>query len=422
MLQTKRPHLLIRPQQPLYWLAAVGLLALGVIAANRIYGWGAWVFALAYLALGIGFLRDRIVFDGDKLRRRGIGAWLFSLLGQACELELDEIEAVASYAVRAGGGGIRFHTVISSEHLSWRITSSAPHYQDFIKSFFKAVNPHVLDILSTELLLYWREPEPTFRPVNNVVINAYNVERWRRKAIRLSFEGHYEAAASYFKIAHDSAPHDPQIAYDMGRFLRRRAVAAGVLSKQGETDLQRAETYFRMAGRLAREKQNARLLEKVGEAFCEFHQLEPAQKYFELATRIDPIRPRANLGLARIALCNAQGVRAVYAYHQAVRGAEAVGAEGVVQFALRKAEYCERLLSDDEFLHAEASWDAVLTQLKWARRGALGMFLVAWLLQLATFEATASVRHLSREISATALIIWLCTLVASHIILALRRG
>ncbi|MBS1806810.1 MAG: hypothetical protein JST84_01295 [Acidobacteria bacterium] len=422
MLHAKRPHLVIRPKQPLSWLAALGFVALGVIAANKIYGWGAWLFALIYFLVGIAFLSDRIVFDGTTLKRRGFGAWFLSLAGQSSELGLDEIEVVSSYAVRTGRDGVRYNTVISSEHVSWHISSSEAKYQRFIKAFFKAINPHVLDPLSTELLLYWREAEPAFKSVYNETANAYNIERWRRKAIRLSFDGHYEAAASYFKIAHDSAPNDAQIAYDMGRFLRRRAIAVGVVSKQGEADLLRAETYFRMAGRLAREKKNARLLEKVGEAFYEFQQLELAQKYFELATRIDPVRPRANIGLAGIALQNAQGARAVYAYHQAACGADVIGAEGLVQLANRKAEYCERLMSDDEFLHTEASWEAVLIHLKWARRGALTMFLVAWLLQLATFELALSVRTFSREISATALIIWFCALVASHIILALRRS
>jgi hypothetical protein len=256
MLHTKRPHLVIRPQQPLAWLVALGVIALGVIAANRIYGWGGWGFALAYLVCGVGFLRDRIVFDGAKLQRRGFGAWLLSWLGQPCELALDDIESVASYVVKAGGG-IRFHTVIRGEQLRWHLSSATPHYQAFIKAVCKALNPHVLDPLSTELLLYWREPEPPYQPALPQENSAYQLERWRRKAIRLSFEGQYEAAVSYFKLAHNQAPCDPQIAYDIGRFLRRRAVAAGVTSKLGEQDLLRAETYFRMAGRLAREKKNA---------------------------------------------------------------------------------------------------------------------------------------------------------------------
>jgi Tfp pilus assembly protein PilF len=424
MLHTRRTPLVIRPKQPLHWLALLGFVAAGVLTAKPIYGAGAWLFAAAYIALSLVFLCDKLVFDGATLKRRGPGAWLLAQLGKANALSLDQLEAISSYAARAGRDRLHYQTIIFGNGLHWCIKSSEPQFQPFLKALGKAVNPHVLDPLSTELLLYWQEAEPPFKltATSNSEANAYLIERWRRKAIKLSFEGLHEAAASYFKIAREHAPHDAQIAYDIGRFLRRRALAAGALAEQGETHLLRAETYFRMAGRLARSQQNARLLERVGEAFYEFHQLEAAQKYFELATKLDPVRPRANIGLAGIALQNAQGARAVYAYNQAARGAEAVGASGLAQLAARKSEYYERLMSDDQFLSAEASWEAILTQLKWARRAALALFLLTWLLQLTASQSVEALRVFSREISATALIVWICTLAASQIILAWRRG
>ncbi len=418
MLQTT--HIVIRPKQPLHWLALLGFVALGVLTANQIYSAGAGVFAAAYIVLGVGFLCDKIVFDGAQLKRRGPGAWLLAQLGKPQALGLDEIEAISSYAGKVGDETLKFQTVILGVGIGWAINSNEPTYQAFIKALCKAVNPQLLDPLSTELLLYWREAEPPF--TLTAAHTARHLERWRRKAIRLSLDGLHEAAASYFKIAHEQAPQDAQIAYDIGRFLRRRAIALGALSERGEADLRRAETYFRMAGRLARAQQNARILERVGEAFYEFHQLEAAQKYFELAAKVDPVRPRANIGLAGIALQNAQGARAVYAYNQAVHGAVAAGAVGLSNLAARKSEYYKRLMSDDAFLSAEAGWGAVLNQLKWARRAALMTFLGFWMLQLTSFEFMTSVRMLSREISATALIIWICTLAASQIMLALRRG
>ncbi len=419
MLQTT--HIVIRPKQPLHWLALLGFIAIGVLTANQIYGAGAWVFAAAYLVLSGGFLCDKIVFDGARLQRRGPGAWLLAQLGKPRELSLDGVEAISSYAGKAGGEALKFQTVILGASVGWSIKSNEPTYQAFIKALFKAVNPQLLDPLSTELLLYWREAEPPFTLTNSATRTARHLERWRRKAIKLSLDGLHEAAASYFKIAHEQAPQDAQIAYDIGRFLRRRAIALGALSERGEADLLRAETYFRMAGRLARAQKNARILERVGEAFYEFHHLEAAQKYFELAAKVDPVRPRANIGLAGIALQNAQGARAVYSYNQAVHGAVAAGAVGLSTLAARKSEYYERLISDDAFLSAEAGWGAVLNQLKWAQRVALMTFLGFWMLQLTSFESMSSVRMLSREISATALIIWICTLAASQIILALRR-
>ena len=420
MLQTT--HIVIRPKQPLHWLAMLGFIAIGVLTANQIYGSGAWLFAAAYIVLSVGFLCDKIVFDGTTLKRCGPGAWLLAQLGKPRELSLDAVEAISSYAGKAGGEALKFQTVILGAGLGWAVKSKEPSYQAFIKALFKAVNPQLLDPLSTELLLYWREAEPPFAPTNSMARTTRHLERWRRKAIKLSLDGLHEAAASYFKIAHEQAPQDAQIAYDIGRFLRRRAIALGALSERGEADLQRAETYFRMAGRLARAQKNARILERVGEAFYEFHHLEAAQKYFELAAKVDPVRPRANIGLAGIALKNAQGARAVYAYNQAVHGAVAAGAVGLSNLAARKSEYYERLMSDDAFLSAEAGWGAVLNQLKWAQRAALMTCLGFWMLQLVGFEFLSSVRMLSREISATALIIWVCILAASQIILALRRS
>ena len=422
MLQTTRTHIVIRPKQPLHWLALLGFVVLGVLLASHVYGAGAWIFAGAYIALSLGFLCDKVVFDGRQLKRRGPGAWLLAQLGRRRVIELDEIEGVSSYAGKAGNETLKFQTVILSGNVGWAICSSEPTYQAFIKALFKAINPQVLDPLSTELLLYWREVEPPFVLTAEGARTARQIERWRRKAINLSLDGLHEAAASYFKIAQEQAPHDPQVAYDIGRFLRRRALAVGALSEQGEAYLLRAETYFRMAGHLARTQKNARILERVGEAFYEFHHLEAAQRYFELATRFEPVRPRANIGLAGIALRSAQGARAVHAYHQAFQGAVAAGAVGLSQLVARKAGYYERLMNDDAFLSAEAGWEAILNQLKWARRGALLTFLGGWLLQLSNFEFVATARMFSQEISATALILWICTLAASQIIMALRRS
>lgn len=289
-------HIVIRPKQPLHWLAMLGFIAIGVLTANQIYGAGAWVFAAAYIALSVVFLCDKIVFDGNTLTRRGPGARLLALLGKPRVLSLDDVEAISSYAGKASGEVLKFQTLILSAEVGWSVNSSEPAYQAFIKALFKAVNPQLLDPLSTELLLYWRETEPPFTLTNEVARTARHLERWRRKAIKLSFDGLHEAAVSYFKIAYEQSPQDPQLAYDIGRFLRRRAIALGAVSERGEADLKRAETYFRMAGRLARAQQNARILERVGEAFYEFHHLEAAQKYFELAAKVDPVRPRANIG------------------------------------------------------------------------------------------------------------------------------
>lgn len=421
MLQARTTRISIRPKQPLHLLAILGFFAIGVINAWQIYGFGASVFVVAYVVISIAFLLDKIEFDGVSVKRVGPAMQLLSWLGKTIELEMDDIETIGSYASSTVQSQFKFQTVIVGEDVRWIIKSNQKNYEPFIKALFKAVNPHILDPLSTELLLYWRADEPEFKIVKDDAISAYRIERWRRKAIALSFEGEFQTAASYFKMAHENSPLDPQIPYDIARFLRRRAMVLGAKTEQGEADLIRSETYLRMAGRLAWEKKNARILERVGESFFEFRQLEPAKKYFDLATKINPVRVRANIGLGGVALQESQGARAVYAFNQAAVGAEAAGATGLVYYAQRKAEYYERLMRDEDFLSKEAGWMVVLTQLKWARRVAFSLFLLGWMLHLSTFEIVASFREMSRELSATGLILWICTLTASQIILAYRR-
>ena len=90
MIQAQKVRIVVRPQQPLYWLAVLGFFLIGIINAGHIYGRGAYFFGLAYIALSIGFLCDKIVFDGTTVKRTGLGSALLSLLGKENSLSLDE--------------------------------------------------------------------------------------------------------------------------------------------------------------------------------------------------------------------------------------------------------------------------------------------------------------------------------------------
>ncbi len=421
MFKARKNHFSVRPQQPIHWLALLGFVCIGVLAAGEVYVRSGVVLLIAFFALALVFATDRITFDGKVLKRVGFIAWLQDQIGISQTLELDEIEFLFSRNKQTIFGVIFFQTTITASEIKWKISSDQRVYQPFVKALFKNVPTVLLDSLSSELLYYWEEKDPSYKLVNDKIVNAQRIERWRRKAVRLSLDGQFEAAAKYLKIAHENAPHDPQIAYDTGRFLRRRALSYGLRTDRREADMLRAETYFRMAGRLAREQKKARLLERIGEEFYEHRQFETAQKYFDLATRIDPVRPRANLGLAGVALQSGQSARAIYAFNQVACGAEAAGAEGLSKLALRKSEYYERLTQDVEFLSDESGWEGVLKQLKIARWSVLIIFLITWMLQLNLLHFDDSMLTFMRDITATLFILWICNFTASQIILAYRR-
>ncbi|HYE75785.1 MAG TPA: hypothetical protein VEF04_20750, partial [Blastocatellia bacterium] len=107
--------------------------------------------------------------------------------------------------------------------------------------------------------------------------------------------------------------------------------------------------------------------------------------------------------------------KAVYHYSAAARGAREANVHSLTALAERKADYYSRLTDDDQFLESETSRQSVLTQLRWGRRVALALFCAAWLLQLTSFQATNTVQIVSREISATALVMWIITSTATYL-------
>lgn len=410
-------ELKIRPQQPLYWLLLLGVLLLGVVTASRVYGRGVWLFAVLFIVVGIGFLSDRIAFDGRRLRRCGLWAWLGSCCGLRREITLDEIETVTSYPVKSWGSEAKYRTLICGAGIKWTVGSYKPHGRAFIKSLLGSVSPHQLDPLSADLRAYWGEsnkPSPSFCAAAET---GQKVRRWRRLANSLSLDGTLDASSRYFRLAYEHDPNNAHLLYEMARFIRRGVVVQSTRLKDGALHraIERAESYLRLAAQIAEKEKDAALIERIGETFFELQQRQTARHYFELAVQLDPQRPRANIGLAGLALQRGQVAKAIHHYYAAARGAREAGVTSLASLAERKAEYYRRLLGDDEFLNAEATRQNVLTQLKWGRRAALTLFCVAWLLHLTSFQFTNAAHNLTREISATALVMWVVTSTATFL-------
>jgi tetratricopeptide (TPR) repeat protein len=417
----------IRPSQPRFWLAAAGLLLLGALAAGNLYHRGVWLFATVFAALLIGFICDAVVFDGEKLKRRGPGAWLYGLLtGIRQEITLDQLETISSYVEKRGRRGtLLYRTVICGAGVRWEISSSQPEYHSFIKTFFRSVSPNKLDPRSHHLLAYWREsrlPE-LIRKSRPGSVKGTPPEKWREMANQFALDGDFETAARYFRLAYRREPGNAALLYEMGRFLQLRAMLESSptefrrrtprgLSLQASC-ARRADACLRLAARL--ERRNAALLERIGESYFEIHRDQLAERYFARALRIEERRLRSSIGLAEIAFRAGRLANVIHFYRVTARLVEHETDQSLVALAERRAAYYERLQRDDSFLDAEMSRLNLLDHLKWARRGALFTFLVSWFFHLAFHQAADSLQTLSREISATAAIVWLSTIAASYL-------
>lgn len=432
-MNREQKQITIRPQQQFAWLGITALLFVGALTAGNVYERGVWMFAALFVALLIGCICDALVFDGQRLKRRGPQALFgFLALGRKRELTLEEIETISTSVTSARRrGALVYHTTISGAGLRWVISSRQSNYARLIKSLFSAVSPNVLDPRSRDLLDYCPEPEQ-LRTWQSAALSPASMtppRMWRQLANNFALTGQFEIAARYFRLAYRQDSRNPQLLYELGRFLHLRArfeekivgsrqKAADGKQRRSRKHLstafssRRAEACLRLAGRLARE--DAALLERIGETFFESHQDSLALRYFERALQANSHRLRASIGLAEVALRSGQAARTVYYYRTAAGVAEAQGDDSLAELAERQANYYERLREDDRFLDAEMQRLNLLDQLKWARRGAMCAFLAAWLVHLTCYQFAPSVQQISREISATSAIIWLTTITASY--------
>ncbi|MFN7947118.1 MAG: hypothetical protein U0Z53_17330 [Blastocatellia bacterium] len=416
----------IRPRQSWFWLISAALLLVGLVAAGNLYQRGVWLFAAVFVASLIAFICDAVVFDGEKLRRRGPGAWLYAVLsGQQQAMTVDELETISSYVESRGRrGALIYRTIISGGGVRWEIRSDQAGYHDFIKRIFRAASPNKLDPRSCHLLTYWQESDlpQLMRSGRWDSSKTVPPALWHSLASQLALDGQFDLAARYFRLAQRREPRNAALLYEMGRFLQLRAMLESAppeirkrtprgLSLQ-ESCVRRADACLRLAGRLARN--DAALLERIGESYFEVHQDSLAERYFTRALRLEAGRLRASIGRAEVAFRSGRLANVIHFYRSAARMVEKETDLSLAGLAERRAGYYERLQHDDGFLNAEMSRLNLLDHLKWARRGAMFAFLIAWFCHL-TFYRVDALQTLSREISATAGIVWLTTLAASYL-------
>ena len=254
-------------------------------------------------------------------------------------------------------------------------------------------------------------------------------EMWRSLANQFALDGQFDAAARYFRLARRREPDNARLLYETGRFLQLRAMLESAppeirrrtprgISLQASCAL-RADACLRLAGRLA--GKDAALLEWIGETYFEVHEDHLAEHYFGRALRQDAGRLRANIGLAEVAFRSGKLAHVIHFYRTAARTVEHEVDLSLAGLAERRSDYYERLHRDDHFLDTEMSRLNLLDHLKWARRGAMIAFLTSWFFHLTFYQVADSLQILSREISATAAVIWISTLAASYL-LSQRRN
>ena len=319
-------------------------------------------------------LLDRIEFDGQKILHRGPLAFLLSkLLRIRRELPVFEIETITtettSLSLATGDTRMSYRTRVSGAGIEIVVRSHRSTYVPFIKRLFRAAGSNKLDPRSLELFEYL-ESGATIKgsPVLKDEIAAMPVSRLRPIANALKLAGRFAQASSYFRVAYEKEPRNPELLYEMSRFFRSSAQTQDIKL------LQPIDACLRLAARLAGEE--ASLLERIGEAFFERLDYKRASDCFRRALASDPARFRANVGLAEIALRDGKLAHVAHFYNAAAASND----RALARMAAREARYYERLMGDDDFLESELSRIRISNQIRWARRLAAVTFFISWMI------------------------------------------
>jgi len=255
--------------------------------------------------------------------------------------------------------------------------------------------PQKLDPRSFEIYGYFETGNAlNGSPILKSDIAAMPAPALRRIGNSLKLAGKLAQASSYFRVAYEKEPRNPQLLYEMSRFFRTSA------QSEDTRLLQRSDACLRLASRLAGDE--ADLIERIGEAFFERLDFKRASDCFRRALSLDPARFRSNLGLAEIALRDGKLAHVAHFYHAAASSTD----RALARMADREARYYGRLMDDDVFLEAELRRIRISNQVRWARRLAAMTFFGAWLVGGIVGRFSLMVENYGWAIMATSGLIW----------------
>lgn len=352
---------------------------------------------------------DRIEFDGEVIRHRGLLAFLLTHLFRIRrELPISEVEAITTETLRlsfaTGDARISYHTRISGAVSEIVIRSHRSTYAPFIKALVSKVGPHKLDPRSSEIYEYFATGNALKgSPVLKSDIAAMPPPLLRRIGNALRLAGKLAQASSYFRVAYEKEPRNPQLLYEMSRFFHSSA------QTEDTRLLQRSDACLRLASRLA--VNEPALLERIGEAFFERTDFKRAGECFRRALALDPERFRANIGLAEIALRDGKLAHVAHFYHAAASSRDVA----LARMAGREARYYERLMEDDDFLEGELRRIKISNQIRWARRLAATTFFSAWLVGGIVGRFSQMIEQFGWAIMAMSGILWLALMCTTRL-------
>ncbi|MGQ9898237.1 MAG: tetratricopeptide repeat protein [Acidobacteriota bacterium] len=395
------PTYRIQTEQGRYYFAAALALMLSSVAF-RLGAPGAGVMLLAAFPLLLVLARyEVLIFDGICLRRCGLYAWWQGrILGGTTSLPIAQLELSITEVVYLPliPTRYRFRTILVGNGFEAVLFSNITGYAPFVQAVFMATDENKLDFHSLAWLRYGAPPPLTgmAEGLDDQHLAQLPAALLRFTANYFTLTGHLRLARRYFQQAYRRDRGNPHLLCEMGYFFRRFALAE-------DTRWQlRASACLRLAARLAQHE--PRLLERIGEAYCEVLDAARAERCFRKALELDRQLFRAYAGLAELAFRNGQLARVAHFYYAA---ASSAGDVAMQRRAQREARYYEQLSQDSDYLEAEVRRITWLHHIHQMRTTAGGIFFVSWLAVGLAGQSFLDIQDIGLAMMGSSGLVWL---------------
>jgi tetratricopeptide (TPR) repeat protein len=396
------------------------------------------VFVFSWVVLPSLAFRDRVTFDGKRIRREGDLTRLWSWLTMSRKsLKVSDIEQAETLAIRVlkRGGNIRYRyvTVFRGKGVSISIASGGDAFRRIVRSILALLPENALDTRSIELRDHLVDPkealmraefsripapdvlETQIRPhmrrksrdlLSKPITDATETEAedLRSLANELRLGGYLLQALEAFRRALVLNPRDGRLLFEFARCLHS---FSGV--ERDKKMERRALAALRLSERRGRDDQN--LLVRVGEWYFQIGEWKRAAAAFRSVLDTAGANFRTAVGLAEIALREGKIAHVIHHFSSAVSTADT---RSLRRWSSNEANYFSNLHSDEEYMELEVSRINMLGTLETSRRSALRIAIFAFpLIATGLIFEDSLVTNIGWAVSVIALATWVGIIVGA---------
>lgn len=361
------------------------------------------LFILTWIINPILMVSDRLVFDGESIRRSGVIPLIWvRLSGADLRLRLEDVELVETQALRAvrRGGDVyyRYRTLISGKGVRFTFSSGGESYRGLVHAVFGSLPDEILDTRSVELRDYLRDPKEVQTKVRFAKIPSSDVleasirtrdrksrrpatekgetgpledladrsQFLRELANELRISGNLVQSLEVFRRALRLSPDDPWLLFEFARCLHSYAGA-----EKNPRLLRRSLAALRLSEKKC--GNDERFLSRLGETYFQFGDWQRAKRVFQRTIETADDSYRSVRGLAELALREGKIAHVIHHFSAAYRLADN---DALRRWTNSEAAYFSRLNSDDDYMDLELSRVSMLDRLERHKRSALRVVLL----------------------------------------------